>query len=252
MKILKQFKGKNTQNNKAKDIVAKIQKGDNELREDFINEYKPFILKAVSKVTKRFVEIENSEEYSIGLMAFNESIDSYDTKYKRGFFSFSSQVIKRRIIDFIRKNANDKKTLPMTYYQKEDGVNFEEKYLTDEGSGQFENIEVEEEIIMFKNELKKYGITLKDLADCAPKHNDSKILCLNIARAIAGNDILYEKFMRTRNIPLTELLEKVKVYHGTVSRNRKYIIALTLIIKSELEVIKSYVEDFEAGGESCE
>ena len=89
---------------KRKDILKQIKDGDNLLKEKFIEDYKPFIIKTVSRVTGKYVQIENSEEYSIGLIAFNEAIETFDEHKNPSFLNFCKQVIKRRIIDYIRKN----------------------------------------------------------------------------------------------------------------------------------------------------
>lgn len=62
------------------DVIKKIQDGDKLLRDKFINDYKPFIIKTISRALGKFIEIENNEEFSIGLIAFNESINYFDEK----------------------------------------------------------------------------------------------------------------------------------------------------------------------------
>ena len=49
--------------------------------------------------------------------------------------------------------------------------------------------------------------------------------------------------MKNKAIPLKELLKLVNVHEKTIERNRKFIIAICLIIKSDLTVIKSYIEN---------
>ncbi len=53
-------------------IVEKIKNGDKQLKEKFIEDYIPFILKVINSFySSKIVDIKNSDEYSIGLMAFN-------------------------------------------------------------------------------------------------------------------------------------------------------------------------------------
>ncbi len=82
-----------------------------------------------------------------------------------------------------------------------------------------------------------------------PKHKDSKRLCLRIAKIIANDSEMYNKLLKTKNIPMTDLMKLVDVHPVTVERNRKFIIAASLIINSGLEVIKSYLQLAEGGGE---
>lgn len=232
----------------VRDIIDRIRDGDSLLKEKFISDYKPFILQSVSKVTGRYVEVENSEEFSVGLLAFDEAIRCFDGGKNRNFLSFSSQVINRRVIDYIRKNSRNKNVLPFTYFENAENGSFEEKYLTVDSDEQLCHIEIEEEIYLFKEELKRFGISLFDLASCAPKHKDSKQLCIRVARLIAENRDLYDRFFKTKNIPMTDLLKVANVYHGTIERNRKFIIAMALIINSGMDVLKGYVKDIEKGG----
>jgi len=56
-------------------------------------------------VVGRYVAYGQDDELSIALMAFVEAIRSYDVS-KGNFLSFSQNVIKRRIIDYYRKEKN--------------------------------------------------------------------------------------------------------------------------------------------------
>jgi len=64
----------------------------------FVEEYKPFIASCTEKVTGRFVNYGSDDELSIAMIAFVEAIRSFDSS-KGNFFSFSRNVIKRRLIE---------------------------------------------------------------------------------------------------------------------------------------------------------
>ncbi len=233
------------------DIIRKIKNGDDELREKLINDYKPFIIKVVSKTTGTYVDLENSEEYSVGLMGFNEAIDCFEENRNLGFLNFAETVIKRRLVDFIRKDRKNNKVFPLSYFSRgesESGILFEEKYFTVDSSSQFENIETKEEIEGFVKKLNSFGIELKDLIKDAPKHMDSKRLSIKIARILAENKELSDKLNKKKNIPMSDLMKLVDVNHKTIERNRKFIISVYLILSCELEVMQGYVENIEKGG----
>ena len=86
------------------DILRRIKSGDRILKEKFIQDYKPFIIKSLYQATGRIPNIESSDEYSIGLVAFNEAIEKFNEEKNCSFKSFSQQVIKRRLIDYKRSN----------------------------------------------------------------------------------------------------------------------------------------------------
>jgi len=237
------------------DTIKKINNGDYQLREKLLNDYKPFIIKVVSKNTGRYVDLENSEEFSIGLIAFNEAIDCFDANKNSGFLSFAQVVIKRRLIDYIRKNEKNSKVYPLTYFYNDKNEienSFEEKYLIVDSSSQFGNIETKEEIALFIKKLNDYGIKLKDLVNSVPKHMDSKRLSITIAKVLVENKKLSEKLERKKSIPMQDLMKLVNVNHKTIERNRKFIISVYLILTSKLEVMQGYVENIEKGGKDDE
>jgi len=105
------------------DIIKKIQKGDLQLKEEFIKDNLTYILRSVSNALGTVVDDKNSEEFSVGLSAFNEAIDRYDPLKNDNFFQYSFMVIKSRLIDYIRSNSKHNKVLPFSYF--EESVHFE-------------------------------------------------------------------------------------------------------------------------------
>lgn len=232
------------------DTINRIKNGEPLLKNDLIRDYKPFIIKVVSKATGKYVDLENSDEFSIALIAFDEAIDCYDVNKNTNFFSFAEIIIKRRLIDDLRKNYKDRKVYPLTYFDNsdEDDRNiFEEKYFKLDASSIFNNIETKEEIVNFSMRLKKFNIEIADLVKCAPKHMDSKRLAIKIARLIAENKDLSEKLETKKTMPVVDLLKLINVNHKTIERNRKFIIAVYLILSSNLEVMQGYVNNVERG-----
>ncbi len=228
------------------DIIKKIQKGDLQLKEEFIKDNLTYILRSVSNALGTVVDDKNSEEFSVGLSAFNEAIDRYDPLKNDNFFQYSFMVIKSRLIDYIRSNSKHNKVLPFSYI--EESVHFEGKFLTTDTSRQFENIEVRQELETFERNLQQFGISLKDLVISSPKHKDSRLLLIKIAKIIAGNNDMYKKLIVKGYVPLKDLLNYIKVNRKTIQRNRKFIIAVTLILRSNLYDLKEYILGFEKEG----
>lgn len=225
--------------------LVRIKEGNQLLREEFIYKYTPFILKATSKALGKFVDTKNSDEYSIALSAFNESIDCYDFKKSCNFFLFSQQVIKRRLIDYLRKTSKNKE-YPFSYFG-EDGY-FDPDSISSESYVGFEDIESKEEILGYRQKLEEFGISIMDIVSNVPKHKDSRHLCIRIARMLSEDDELYRDLVKTKNIPRNQLKDKVKVHGRTIGNNRKYIIALCLIFRSNLELSKRYLDNVIEGG----
>lgn len=228
------------------DILQKIQSGDKLLKDRFISDYRPFIIKSVSQIlNNKYIDIENSEEYSVGLIAFNEAIEKYDEEKKCSFKKFSYQVMQRRLIDYRRKNEKNSKVYPFSYFEGDESYDFEYKYLAEKHTDHFYNFEIREEFASFIDKMKDFGITMDDLMKNMPKHRDSRKNCAKIAKLIAEDEKLVEKLNKKKTIPFRDIANHVEVSQRTVERNRKYIIALVLILVSDLDIIKNYIKNLE-------
>lgn len=222
-------------------LVTEAQNGNADAREKLITDHQRFVQKIVSKKTAGYEEISSRDEYSVGLMAFNEAIDRYRPGL-RSFQSFAASVIEKRLIDFYRSQS---KHLGGVLYL-EDGALLPLGYDTDVA---VERVHMKMEMEYFIKSLDEYNITLRDLIDGTPRHVDSRILCLNIARALTGDPDLLAYFKKHRTIHVQGLLKKVGVNEKTIYRHRKYITGICLVLLSDLETMKGYVESLIKGGD---
>jgi len=230
--------------------IAHVQQGDSNLREMLLKKYLPFILRAASQVCKRFVRMGVDDEVSIALLAFNEALDKYDCSQATSFFSFAQAVIKRRMIDYFRKNSG-KPEIPWSAVIADDG---DEKDLDNQldrltwqsSQSKFFEDDVRElrreEILEYHKKLKEYGISLRELVEISPKHQDARRGAYQVARIIAHNPRFLDYLARTKSLPLKELELEVEVSRKTLERQRKYIIALAVIIAGEYYFLDEYLE----------
>jgi RNA polymerase sigma factor len=221
--------------------VKNIRTGDSMCRDDFIEEFKPFIIGRVSAaLNNRFIDKNNSDEYSIGLIAFNEAIECFDEKKNKNFLNFAELVIYRRVINYRIKMRHENNILPFSYFEneyKKRTLNIENFMISSP------NNDIKEELIIFKHRLKDFGISIMELADSAPKHRDSISLCLDIAKLISNNKLLYYKFMTRKTLPILNILKLMKINRKTIEQNRKFIIANVLILSSNLEILKEFIDN---------
>ncbi|AQS05578.1 RNA polymerase sigma-I factor [Clostridium beijerinckii] len=224
--------------------IERIRNGDVKLKDKLIKDYLPFIGKSVSKVSKKYEDIRYSDIFSIGMIAFNEALDNYDENKGKNFFAYCDMIIRSRIIDYYRKSEKEEKAYPFTYFENEDEINFEEKYLRSNSFNQYENIETQDEMEFFQKKLSEFNINIYDIGEEIPKHRDSIIMCIKIAKELCDNDYLYGKLIRNKSIPLKELVSMVQVHKRTIERNRKFIIVVSLIFKTEFTYSKEYIQDF--------
>ena len=222
--------------------VEKIKDDEKEIN-CFIEEYKPFIASCVEKCTGRYVRYGEDDELSIGLMAFAESIRSYDSK-KGNFLSFAQNVIKRRLIDYYRKEKKHTDVISLNEYMTADENEMDlslgesiEKF-TEEEISEYRRME----LLELKKELSQWDITFAELVDASPKHEKTrKIYNLIIKYMLSRPDLLHLLKSR-RYLPVKEICKGTGIPRKTIERARKYIITALIIITGNYEYIKSFVE----------
>ncbi|MGM0902499.1 MAG: RNA polymerase sigma factor SigI [Bacillota bacterium] len=226
--------------------VLLIQQGNEKLREDLIYAYKPFIAKAVSTVCKRYIN-ENDDEFSIGLIAFNEAIEKYASDKGNSLLSFADILIKRKVIDYIRQQARAPQTV---------SVNFESEYLEEEAvrSTIEDEISIEDyrkrteeqqrrdEIVQFQQVLFEFGLSFDDIVQQSPKHADARKNAIKIAKIIIENEDLKQQLLDKKRLPIKQLEKLVSLSRKTIERNRKYIIAISLVFMGDYMYLRDYLK----------
>jgi RNA polymerase sigma factor len=176
---------------KPEELIARLRNGEEHLRDFMLEYYQKYILSLVSKMIGH--PATSSDEYSVGLEAFNEAMDSFNHEEAASFLYFAKLVINRRVIDHIRKSKKYRAEYPFTYFEVQDREDYFENYSANHASAFTERIEIQEELLLLKRNLELYGILFEEIANCAPKHLDTKLLCLHIAKKLSTNSRTWEK-----------------------------------------------------------
>ncbi|MBK5445663.1 MULTISPECIES: RNA polymerase sigma factor SigI [Peribacillus] len=226
------------------ETVLKIQQGDISLRNDIIESFKPFIAKAVSSVCRRYI-YESDDEFSIGLIAFNEAIDKYSPEKGRSLLAFAETLVKRRVIDYLRSQSRSKEII-LDFSQNEENDQ-SQIYLDNENSIQEYEIQKEsekrkEEIQLYISHLQDFGLSFDDLVENSPKHADARKGAIMIAKLLMDDDDLKEILFTKKRLPVKQLEGKVDVSRKTIERNRKYIIAVAIIINGDFLYLNDYIK----------
>ncbi|MDP4182660.1 MAG: hypothetical protein Q8942_16420 [Bacillota bacterium] len=216
------------------EYIVRMRKGDNDLREKFIEENKNMILKVVSQVLGKSAIPKNSKEYDVAITAFNYCIDNYNLNGNENFNIYTEELIKEWMYQYIWEENSKNKAAedPSNDYSKE--------YL-------YRNFENKDEIITFKQKLWEFGITLRDLFFLGPRDMDQIKFSLKVANNISDSKILYKSLITNKVIPFDDLDDRLKNHKKSIEKNKEYIIALTLIQNSDLKVLKSYFLNIEHG-----
>ena len=229
-------------------LLADAREGRAEAREQLLERYLPFVERVASGTCKRAVS-RTDDEFQIALLAMNEAIDAYQPS-RGSFISFAETVMRRRLIDSFRVNRRARE-VPFTAFDEED----EEGSLQNavevgtalrvyaEGE---EAAERAQEIVLYAEELQNYGLSFQNLAEICPKHADARAAAVAVARLIAGDPELREAFLRARALPLKRLQGRVRVSRKTLERQRGYIVAVTVLLLGDYELLHAFVRN---GGE---
>lgn len=216
--------------------LERIKAGDSREREVLINDYIPFIIKTISNILNKYIESESSDEYIVGLEAFNEAIDKYDSS-KGKFISFASLVIRSRVTDFVRRQRRYHKELS-DYSPDNDNYQI---------SDADDNLTLKVEINEFDERLKSFGISLSDLVRESPKHKDTRVNALRIANHIYAKSELKQELLSRKRLPVTSIRRDLNISEKLINRSRVFIIASVLILDSEMECLKCYLSEVMGG-----
>lgn len=233
----------------SEELITEARKGNHWAREELIKKFTPFVLKVTSKVSGRYVRLGEDDEVSIGLMAFNEAIDCYDSTKNMAFLSFVETVMRRRLIDYYRKELPNLKNVPLSTFESDDDDN-RENILYHIEAKQSNLIHTEgnlaaerkEEILAYNRELQEYGISFAELVEISPKHEDARLRAMEVAGLIAQDREMAAYLKRKKELPLKVLSDRVDISRKTLERQRKYIIAVALILINDFGHLKQYVQ----------
>ena len=229
-------------------LIVAAKAGDDDARNELIRAYTPFVLKVASRVCGRYLHPGQDEEISIGLLAFNEAIDRFDARRGNNFIAFAETVIKRRLIDHFRKQTATRVAVPFSDLETEDEdghpVNqVDIQAALDRHALAEEAWERRQEILRLQQELAQFGIRFSDLVESCPKHKDARDRAIQVARRLATVPAYREALLKNRTLPLRELAADplVQASRKTLERQRKYIVAVALILMGDYVYLQEYV-----------
>lgn len=225
-------------------LLEPARNGDKRAREDLISKYTPLVLRVGSQVSGRYLTVGRDDEVSIGLIALNEAIDRFDPSRGASFISFAELVIKRRLVDYYRRQKQSE--IPLSELEAEDDEGnpldtVERKQALEEHARLTEAEERKYEIVRYSKRLTEFGIKFSELVDVSPKHEDARERALEAARIVATQPLLSQHMLAKRELPLKQLEDQVGVSRKTLERQRKFIIAVALIMLEDFYHLRHYI-----------
>jgi RNA polymerase sigma factor len=206
-----------------------------------IARFKPFIASVARKQAGKFLEYGVDEELSVGLMAFQEAVGTYNESRGK-FLNYARIVIKNRLIDFYRKQTKNQ-----AFSIQESDIVIEEEMT----KRSFENYAIDSEeldrkieIIEYASMLSEWGISLIKLAKISPNSDSDKKMFQKIAAMIAKDEVLLKGFLDTKKLPLKEIEKAALINRKKVERARLYIIAMVLAILMNVSYLEINKDGF--------
>lgn len=238
------FKTKTKQT--TNELAQKAKAGDEEVLSDLLFAFTPFIKKTASFICKRPID-EHDEEFSVAMNGFHEAVMAFDPSKDTSIQTFAHLIIKRRMVDFIRKEATRNEKVLLIQASEEEAATSEQHFLLDKQSintyiEEQRTFTRREELILYRKLLALFNLTFDELTKVAPRHADARKTAFQIAQIIAETEEFYNHLMKTKQLPLKEIEAIVEVSRKTLERHRKYIIAVVLLLNSDFVYIKEYVK----------
>ncbi|MEW6308670.1 MAG: RNA polymerase sigma-I factor [Bacillota bacterium] len=226
-------------------LAQRARDGDGAAREELLREYAPFACRVAARACGRFVVAGQDEEASIALIALNEAVDAHREERGSGFLPFAETVIKRRLIDHFRRERG-RREVPLSEFDEEDAdggtINpVELKAATARPETEAEVVERRLELEAYATQLARYGLTLEDLVRVSPKHEDARLRAIAVARVLFHDAGLRGHLVARGELPLKALAEKSGVSEKTLERQRKYIIAVAVILIEGLSSLAAFL-----------
>lgn len=233
-------------------LLHGAKSGDHQARNQLISSYVPFILRITSQVTHRFIDKGRDDEYSIALTAFNEAIDRFDVDRESSFLAFAETIIRRRLIDFFRVRSKDRKQVPWSEFDMVDDEDNVANSAEIRTSIEYHKVEEESklrayEIEEYASELQAYDLSFGELVRISPKHEDARQNAFEIGFTIVGDEHLLEYVRTRKSLPLKELESKVQVSRKTMERQRKYILAIVVLLTGDFPRLRTFIEQRREG-----
>lgn len=208
-------------------LIQQCQSGNDDMRNNFIQQYLPFIVKTTSVHLNRYIEVENNDELTIAMIAFDEAISKYKVD-KGGFISFAEILIKNRLIDYQR--SGDKEIL-LSYDDPNSTIGAR---IADS-----ENIEdtllVKDELQSYERSLNQFGLSYEHLIELTPKHKKTRLTAMSLGKRSSSDEPIVNRLYANKRLPITKIATRFKVTIKIIKRSKALITS----------VIVAYVENFE-------
>lgn len=208
-------------------------KTDDDALSDLMTAYRPFIMARLCEVAIAEPETEVAAFYG-----FSEAVKAYE-EGKGSFLALAKQVIRRRVIDALRKKSKDNNEVLLAGDSEEN-----EKLLSHASIQAAQEAELSqqrrEEIFALSKELDAVGMDFRKLSDASPRQDRTRERCQTVLRCILSSEEWMEK-TRAGRLPVRELVLASSVDKKTIERHRRYFVAACIVHDGDYPLLKRYI-----------
>lgn len=219
-------------------------KEDPAAADGLIRQYQNFIFHQVQRFSPQGDPHLREEQQSIAMLAFYESVLSYQ-KHRGKFLSYAARNIRNRLIDHYRKEKRHRGVLSLELPagQEEEG-----QRLLDTLPEQEDHIQQltlrqasQQEIQAFGAQLEQFGLSFSKIAENCPKQQRTLEACRRVLGAAREHPATLEKLVQSKKLPIKELSTLSGVEAKTLERHRSYLIAILLAFTNGYEIIRGHL-----------
>ncbi|MRH41086.1 hypothetical protein GH741_00170 [Aquibacillus halophilus] len=224
--------------------ILSAASGDELARERLINHYKPYIINTVGHVCRRYITWSD-EESSIGLLAFNRAIETYDINAQKSFLNYVYLLVKRDLIDHFRRERKVMHLpLEINHDDESPSINlYEVEKSMDSYQQTVQKNDLIEEILELSLVLSEYGVEFDELENFSPKHRKTKEKLVAVADDFLNYPDLVESFLKKKRLPVSTYVKKSGHRVKTFERHRKYIVTLVIVkLHPEWRQLSEYIQ----------
>lgn len=226
-------------------LLGRAKEGNEWVRERLIRRYKPYIINTVGHVCKRYITWSD-EESSIGLLAFNRAINTYEPTGGRTFISYAYLLIYRDLVDFFRQEKREKH-MSLNYTNDQSvstATNIEVEQSLESYKLSSQSTELIEEILELNQLLTNFDICFEELEGVSPKHKETRCTLVEMANDFVKDQELVDHLLNKYRFPTTAFTKKKSYQPKTIERFRKYLITLVvLLLHPEWKQLSSFIQD---------
>jgi len=199
-----------------------ILENDRKKIDKFINEYRPFIIKIISDLKGSYLDVHNDDEYSIGLMPFNEALKKYQPE-KGKFLSYAKLVIESRIKNYWKSQHQNEHT---------DYENIIDEVDSD----------LKDEIEYFEKVLLSFGLDFEILIDQSPKHKDTRKRAIEIGEKNSEVPEFVHHIYSKKRLPITLMSKAFHTSVKIIKKSKLFILSVVIIFDKKLTAIQEWLK----------